>query len=405
MGAKPNNLNIFRPIRDPRQGDFDPQTTSYIIRKPCPDCAPPNDKNYYVENLMVSGNPDTHLWRTLDKEGKVNPQAPFLWDEGDKRTLAFLGKSPCRLDQFNFLGSFLKCLPTSLSNVALASELSPFTAVYENDEAKRVEEQVQRMVDGLAQFYAGAIADTLSHAQDPIEATRTTRYDEEGNITRSLSVFFRNESLFEKWSRFYDWREANNCPKLDRNKRIAKEINYPEYIDYISCFDLADDGVGFSKVKPESKIHNAEMVDAPQPPTPEEGLSIVELKDEGLDGTVDAVKADTRASGDSFEIPVRSSYTAGLLAYFDPILRRVQINREAFEVPEPRYSKTEIPDRTYSKLHVGWNKPCVKAGESVATIITKSGKTVEVLAEQADCFEISSSAEHYSDILLKPKPR
>ncbi len=366
MGDRVRYFNPFRPFQDPKQAELDLQATSYVIEKPCPGCAYPSKTDYYVEQLTVDAAPRAKLWRTLDKEGNVFPQSPYIWDEwnkegdGAKRFLVYTGQSPCRLDQLNHLESAFRCLPSDVSDIYTTDQLRPYSAVYQKKEGERLEKAVQNQIERSARFYLRKTAAAFYNNPDPVMITQVLQYDREGKEESTLRVEYRNDMPFEKWRKYNVWTpEAQGAAGIPRPERPADEIWQADITD------VAMDG----------------MVDS------------VELKFSAL---------GTFMRNPEFSVPVRTQYTAGVLSHFDILLKEMKPQRFVYRIPRDVYFREPVgKERPYTVIHMTEEKPCFLSGNSIATIHTTEGKTVDVVARAAACFKLDLTG--YSLVELTPK--
>ena len=366
MGDRVRYFNLFRPFQDPKQAELDLQATSYVIKKPCLGCAYPSKKDYYVEQLTVDAAPRATLWRTPDKEGNVSPQSPYIWDEwnkegdGAKRFLAYTGQSPCRLDQLNHLENAFRCLTSDVSDIHTTDQLRPYSAVYQEKEGERLEKAVQNQIERSAWFYLRETAAAFYNNPDSVMITQVLQYDREGKEESTLQVEYRNDMPFEKWRKYNVWTpEAQGAAGIPRPERPADEILRAE------------------------------------------------ITDVGTDGTIDSVELKFSALGTSewnseFSVPVRTQYTAGVLSHFDILVKEMKPQRFVYRVPRDVYFREPVgKERPYTVVHVTEEKPCLLSGNSIATIHTTEGKTVDVVARAAACFKFDLT--DYSLVELTPK--
>ncbi len=291
--------------------------------------------------------------------------------------LAFEGELPCPINVYSrntcnsameFTDEFGPCDSSNYRSAICSVNSSE--DIFTGTEGELVAGTFQDMAMRSAKYYADVLAYKVEEGDDgftigggcggaedakkdentPV-VTKSYFIDEQGDISAERRVNYDLKSL-HKIARGEDWKLAQECDKLDQTRKPDERHKGHSTIDttvtttdpyecYHQIFNVRHWLFGAPYAMDlNKKIYDAELVGKPEPFKPVGTfVDYVAIKDRGNDGTTDEARASWWNASGGMYVMDRSSYTAGLLKYFNPIWERVETNAYSYSAP---YSPIQV---------------------------------------------------------------
>lgn len=325
----------------------------------------PSDKCIeYKRELGSDANPEARAPLVVNNAERVwEPNRGGYKKWGDS-SLAFLGRAPFSLNRFS--GDQLYC-----SNVYRkafpAGQLPPYLCggkvenLFDREEGRQIHNNMEEAITVAASYYAQQMSAALLHTPEDVTVTRKVEFAQNGTAISSLTYVFDNAYVTDGRRHYDEWKQAQGCDKLEKHAKANSDVGVVDGFSYRDCFNTEPAGLFGFRIYYNQKKYDTSLVGKPEPINPV-GVAHIAVTDSGEDGYVDGVWAWFDGAPGKLEIPKLSSYTASVLAYFDPLLANV---------PTPIEYHYESP---MDPLIVHVKKDdVVKQGDPLFTLATPNG--------------------------------
>lgn len=162
-----------------------------------------------------------------------------------------------------------------------------------------------------ARYYADHLKFMVEHGR----ATATRFYDideKTGETKRSRSILF-DAGILEKYQQWVQWRQAQRCDGVVKSGTA--------FVALSGCADFA------------LNADNVRSLVGKSEPSFSPAVERILISDEGADGTTDSVDAGWLRALGKFEVEGRSTYTQGMLTYFDGFWQKVRDHEFQYRTP------------------------------------------------------------------------
>lgn len=286
-----------------------------------------------VKIVDGSGDEEWSIERELDDDylprGAIYITDTYGEPNSCRSYVAFSDEPPCPMDfYYGDLGNNGETLEYNISCFNNQDSYGHYDEVLFGKDGQAAEDYLSMTGLRLAREYS-AMLDFFKHKPNSEVRVQKRVFINEDAVKREdrCVTYDRSIELRQKNEKYRVWSFAQRCDEIRTN---AKEGGYDHRdvevgtAEDIRCFRSAPQGWGMWRVDYNRPSYNTGLVGTTSPEEPVASLEHVVACDADLDGLTDSASAEWLNAGGRFSVPSRSSYTEGMLKYFDGFFKDVK---------------------------------------------------------------------------------